>query len=302
MALVASLLRVVAAGLVAIGLLLSRGGSLPGRAPLMRSGYVVAAVDLHVHSFPGDGVLAPWDIAIEARRRRLDAVALTNHNSAHSWRIAQWLAPVTGTRGALLMPGRELTAVGYHMAIVGTPDAINWRQSAAGAVAEAHAAGGVAIAAHPARRNWPAFDDAALAILDGVERAHPSLHASDALAVDLAQFYQRAQRIHPSISPIGSTDFHHFAPIGLGRTYVLAAAPGQAAILDAIRAGRTVACDGLGRAYGSAELIRLVQDDCRRDATMRPEGESRWSRIGTWMVWLGMVALVLLGVQTSSSR
>lgn len=295
--------RVAAAALVSLGLILSRDYGPPAaRLSMDRAGSSLAAVDLHVHSFPGDGVLPPWDIAVEARRRRLDAVALTNHNSTHSWRLAQWLAPITGRGGALLMPGQELTSVGYHLAIVGTAEAIPWRQQASAAAASAHAAGGVAIAAHPAQRNWAAFDDAALVALDGVERAHPMMHASDHMAGELAAFYERARRVHPSIAAIGSTDFHYFAPIGMGRTYVLTSAPGQAGILDAIRAGRTVACDGLGRAYGPAELVALVQGDCHRDATMPPDGETGTARVGTWLVWTGMVALVLLGAGSVHAR
>ncbi|MEO6237718.1 MAG: CehA/McbA family metallohydrolase [Vicinamibacterales bacterium] len=295
--------RVAAAVLVSMGFMLSRdAGQLAARPPIERAGYSVAAVDLHVHSFPGDGVLPPWDIAVEARRRRLDAVALTNHNSTHSWRLAQLLAPITGRAGALLMPGRELTSAGYHLAIVGTTQAIAWRQPASAAAAAAHAAGGVAIAAHPARRNRAAFDDAALVALDGVERAPTLIHANDQLDEELTAFYERARRVHPSIAAIGSTDFHRFAPIGMGRTYVLTSAPGQAGILDAIRAGRTVACDGLGRAYGPAKLVVLVQSDCRSDATMPPDGQTGAARVGTWMVWIGMVALVLLGASSLHPR
>jgi len=83
--------------------------------------------------------------------------------------------------------------------------------------------------------------------------------------------------------------------VGMGRTYLLARDATQAAILDAIRAGRTVACDGLGRAYGPADLVEMVKDDCRRDATSPPDGQTTADRLGTWLIWLGAVALVLFG-------
>ena len=62
------------------------------------------------------------------------------------------------------------------------------------------------------------------------------------------------------------------------------------------------ACDGLGRAYGPAELVALVQGDCHRDATMPPDGETGTASVGTWLVWIGMVALVLLGVGSVHAR
>jgi hypothetical protein len=283
------------------GLILTLTADTPAeRRPAEHAGYAVLTADFHVHSFPGDGVLPPWDIAVEARRRRLDAVALTNHNSTHSWRLAQWLSgiiPQSG--GALLIPGEELTAPGYHLAVIGVTTPLDWRQPAARAVEAAHAAGGVAIAAHPGRWTWRAFDDAALAALDGVEVAHPSMHVWKDARRELAEFYERAKRVHPSIAAIGSTDFHHLAPIGLARTYVFARPATQAGILDAIRAGRTVACDGRGEAYGPPELVAMTREECRRDAATPPDGETPLARAGTWLVWIGLVALVVLGAEES---
>jgi hypothetical protein len=290
-------LRAIAWLAVLAGLALSMNADpIPARPRVMKAGYVVLAVDLHVHSFPGDGTLPPWDLAIEARRRHLDAIALTNHNSNHSWRLAEWLFPgVSRAGGALMMPGVELTAIGYHLAVVGVTTPISWRPPAASVVAAVHAAGGVAIAAHPGKRSWPYLDDAALKVLDGVEVAHPMLDIKDTWRGELLAFYNRAMTLHPTIAAIGSSDFHHFAPVGLGRTYVLAKEATQEGILEAIRAGRTVACDGLGESYGPRELVALVGEDCRRDARLPPAGDSGLERFSTWLVWAGLLALVILG-------
>jgi hypothetical protein len=290
------------AGLVVLGgLSLSMTADSPGQhRPEEKAGYAVLAVDFHVHSFPGDGLLPPWEIAMEARRRGLDAVALTNHNSTHSWRLTQWLSGIVPLTGAMLIPGEELTSNGYHLAVVGVTAPLDWRQPAAAAAAAAHEAGGIAIAAHPNRRTWRSFDDAALLALDGVEVAHPSAHVWPDSRRDLAAFYERALRVHPSIAAIGSTDFHHLAPLGLGRTFVFARPATPAGILDAVRAGRTVACDGRGEAYGPPELVTMTREDCRRAATAPPEGETPLNRAGTWLVWIGVVALVVLGAPRAS--
>lgn len=288
------------AGLVVLGglALTLNAGSPENRRAAERAGYSVLAVDFHVHSFPGDGVLPPWDLAVEARRRHLDAIALTNHNSTHSWRLAQWLAGIIPRGGAaMVIPGEELTSDGYHLAVIGVIAPIDWRQPAASAAAAAHAAGGVAIAAHPGRHTWRALNAAALAALDGVEVAHPSIHVWDESRRDLAAFYARALAVHPTIAAIGSTDFHHLAPLGLERTYVFARPATEAGILDAIRAGRTVACDGRGEAYGPPELVAMTREDCRRDATAPPVGETPLERAGTWLVWLGVVGLVIIGAE-----
>lgn len=289
--------RSIAAGAILAGLMLSLDAGRPQTGPReSKAGYLVLAADFHVHSLPGDGVLPPWDLAVEARRRRLDAIALTNHNSLHSWRLAEWLSPLTSRAGgAILIPGEELTAVGYHLAVVGVTAPVEWRQPAAAAAAAVHARGGVAIAAHPGGKTWPSLDDAAIQVLDGVEAVHPMMHLTDRARRELAAFYEHAQRVHPGIAAIGSTDYHHLAPIGLGRTYLLAKAATEAGILDAIRAGRTVACDGNGEAYGPPDLVTMVRDDCRRDATSPPDDDTALSRLGTCLVWLGVTALVVLG-------
>jgi predicted metal-dependent phosphoesterase TrpH len=288
--------RSVAALLLLIGLWLTSASTpIPARERQPHAGYRVIAADFHVHSFPGDGVLAPWDLAREARRRHLDAIALTNHNSTHSWRLAQWLSLTGGPDDALLIPGAELTSIGYHLATVGITEPVAWRQSAAAAAAAVHARGGASIAAHPGPAPWRFLDDAALAVLDGVEVDHPSRLVWRESRRQHEAFYARARRVRPSIAAIGSTDFHHFAPVGLDRTYLLVTGLTTAAVVDAIRAGRTVACDGEGTAQGQPELVAMVEADCRLDATLAPDGETAADRIGTWLIWLGVVALVLLG-------
>lgn len=290
--------RLIAILAVVGGLTLSgTADPLPSRPRVMKAGYLVLAADFHVHSFPGDGSLPPWDIAVEARRRRLDAVALTNHNSMHSWRLARWLSLTDRAGGAMLIPGQELTAAGFHLALVGITQPVGWRQTAASAAATVHAMRGVAIAAHPHKKSWPSLDDAALAALDGVEVAHPSIHVWEDSRRDLMEFYDRARRVHPSIAAIGSSDFHHQAPLGLDRTYVFARTATPAGILDAIRDGRTVACDGRGDTYGPPELVEMTREDCRRDATAPPDGEMPIDRAAMWLVWTGLVALVVLGAE-----
>jgi hypothetical protein len=289
--------RVIAWLAVAGGLFLSTNAEAPPVRPrVMKAGYVVIAADFHVHSFPGDGALAPWDLAVEARRRHLDAIALTNHNSTHSWRLSEWLFPGAGrAAGVLLLPGDELTSVGYHAAVIGVTAPVPWRQPAASAAAAVHAGGGVAVAAHPIEDSWPFLDDAALVALDGVEVAHPMIYVKDKYRLQLMAFYERAKRLHPNIAAIGSTDFHHFAPLGFDRTYLFVRETTQVGVLDAIRAGRTVACDGRGESYGPPELVAMIGEDCRRDAALPPAGDSAMDRFGTWLVWMGMIALVAVG-------
>jgi hypothetical protein len=282
-----------AAGLV-VGAVADRAAP---RTPPVRGGYIVLTGDLHVHSFPGDGALPPWDIAHEARRRRLDVVALTNHNSTWSWHLGRALHANAGTVGVLMLPGVEVTSVGFHVAAVGIDHPVPWRGSVEDVATAIQARGGVAIGAHPGGDQRHSFDVRALRALDGIEAAQPGKFLTEGLNLDFIEVYRAAVAAHPAIAAIGSSDFHTWAPLGLCRTYLFVRAADGAGVIEAIRSGRTVACDGKGLTYGPSTLSDLVRDDCRADAAALAAGESPLSRAGGALVWLSLIALVIAGAE-----
>jgi hypothetical protein len=290
--------RILAAIVFVIGLAIGTAGDRASApAPPIMDGFIVLAGDLHVHSFPGDGALAPWDIAHEARRRRLDFIGLTNHNAMLSWHLLQALPWVPKTPGVILLPSVEVTSVGFHIAAIGMTSPVDWRGDPVAVIARIHAEGGLAIGAHPISVTgaFPEFDAQAVDALDGVEAAHPEMMMDDAHMAAFHAFYAAAGARHPSIAAIGSSDFHTMSPLGLCHTYAFVRAATIDGILEAIRAGRTVACDAHGNAYGPAQLVSLVGDRCRAEAaaTAPPLGESTWTRLGVALAWLGLLTLTL---------
>jgi hypothetical protein len=282
---------------VTIGLGVLAGLAMDAPAPLPRlqsGGYTILAGDFHVHAFPGDGTLAPWALAREASRRGLDVIGLTNHNNMIAWRLSQ-LMPASG--GAMVIPGEELTAVGYHMAAVGLTRTVQWRQPAAAAARAIQAAGGVAIAAHPVYGERRGLDREAIDAIDGFEAAHPAQHARPATARQMEEFRQLAFATRPSIAAIGSTDFHATAPLGLCRTFVFVSEVSPRGVVDAIRDGRTVACDGKGTTYGAPTLSSAVNEACARAAGSPGRDVNALGSIGAALVWLGCAALVAAGAR-----
>jgi hypothetical protein len=254
------------------------------RPPLWIGGYRVLAVDFHVHAFPlSASTLAPWDLVLEARRQALDAIAITGHNQVESGLVGRWFARLAG--GPTVIVGEEIHTPGYHMIAAGIHSTISWRNSAAQSIAEIHRQGGVAIAAHPVRAAWPAFDAQAMAALDATEVMQPIAYGYRFGARDLRDFYQRAP-----LAAVGSSDYHGVGPLGLCRTYVFARDDSEQAILQAVRERRTVVYDGDGRAWGDAELIRLAGTRLR-EREPGPAGALDWfSRV---CGLLGLLALVL---------
>src|SRR5262249_12640757 len=128
-----------------------------------------------------------------------------------------------------------------------------------------------------------------LNILDGYERAHPAIEKDEGRA-DLAAFDGRVRTLRPHIAVIGSSDFHWTGSIGRNRTYVLARERTAAGVIEAVRAGRTVAADRQGHLYGDPALVSAVE---AAGGFILPQAErSRWLSMA--LVWLGLLGLVVL--------
>jgi hypothetical protein len=215
------------------------------------AGRTVLSGDFHVHGMPGDGALPVWEIQREAARRGLDVVAITNHNSNLSMRLARLLGLLEPY--PIVIPGEEITTGSFHIAAVGIQTLVDHRLPAPAVIDAIHAQGGVAIGAHAT-----VTDSNANRILDGAEAAHPMILIGSKWADRIRLAYEDARAVHPGIAPIGSSDFHVGAPLGLCRTYVVVEEVSAAGVLDAIRRGRTVAAGPGARLVGSEENIKAV--------------------------------------------
>ena len=262
----------------------------PPRVPTHAGGYQVLSGDFHVHGFPGDGGLPPWSLREEAQFAGIDVFGQTNHNQVLTGRLGEW---VSAGRAPLVIPGEEITNPDYHMIALGITTAVSAHQPAASAIADVHAQGGLAIAAHPIA-GFQGWDDDAVKMLDGVEVAHPIIHAREVSRKQIMAFYQRARRLNPDIAVIGSSDVHTTATLGDCRTLVFVRDASRAGVMDAIRAGRTVAIDRTGKLYGPPDLARLAETTLPVGRLDPHQGLRRLS--------IGLAVAGLLGMLLLSSR
>jgi predicted metal-dependent phosphoesterase TrpH len=280
--------RILAVCGLAVGVALSTvTDTMPSREPITVEGYQVLSGDLHVHAFVGDGGIAPWMLQHHAARVGLDVIAITNHNQTLAGRLGRSSAQ---RPGPLVLVGEEITGRDYHLIGIGIERPVNWDQPVRGAIADVHAQGGVAIAAHPIH-GFDRYDPVALADLDGVEVAHRDA-LSSAMSLQFEQFYQRARARKPSVAAIGSSDFHTSGPMGLCRTYLLVRERSEAGVIDAIRDGRTVGRCETKRLLGRPELVRLLEP--YRDA-LAPPDETLVQTLALLLVWVSLVVLAVVG-------
>jgi hypothetical protein len=256
--------------------------------PLTLGGYRVLAADFHIHSSTwSDSAVTPWGIILQAQRDGVDAIAFTGHNQIWDGKAARRFSALVG--GPTVIPGQEILSLGHHVIAVGTQTVIQGGRSAASLIAEVHRQGGIAIAAHPLSDSWAGFDDEAMKTLDGGEICHPMVYGLDRAQRELEQFAARGR-----FAAIGSSDFHGIGRIGLCRTYVFARDDSADAILEAVRARRTVVYGRGGKAYGDPALARLAADHphLRERATVDPPpGALDWVSRAAGV--LGLLGLVL---------
>jgi hypothetical protein len=262
--------------------------TVPSREPITIEGYQILSGDFHVHAFVGDGGIPPWVLQRHAMHVGLDVIAITNHNQTLAGRLGR--AAAQPSIGPLVLVGEEITGRDYHLIGVGIERPVNWDQPARGAIADVHAQGGVAIAAHPIY-GFDRYDPVALADLDGVEVAHRDA-LSSTMGLQFEEFYQRTVGRNPEVAAIGSSDFHTSGPLGLCRTYLFVRERTEAGVIEAIRDGRTVGRCESSRLRGRPELVRLLEP--YRDA-LAPPDESLAQTLALLLVWLSLVALAIVG-------
>jgi predicted metal-dependent phosphoesterase TrpH len=275
--------RAVAGALVAVGIVAGTVADRPfPHPPLTLGGYRVLAADFHTHSaLWSDGSLTPWGLVLEAGHQGLDVIAITGHDQTFDSRVGHAFSQLIG--GPTVLMGDEVLGDnGFHVIAAGITETVRYRRSGATSIDNIHRQGGIAIVAHPFEDFWPGDDGMVLKGLDGAEMCHPGIYVLKTGQQQLEQFAARAP-----VAAIGSSDFHGLGPMGLCRTFVFATDTSEGAVLDAVRAHRTVVFGKDGRAYGDPALLQYA--DKLRDRV--PSSESR----GSALDWVSRIA-VLVGL------
>lgn len=276
------------------------GGALdPAPPPIaaVRGGYQVVEADLHVHTRFSDGFLSPLDVVLHARRQGLGAIAITEHNVVFPARMARTMSRLID--GPEVILGEEITTRDYHLLAYGIDRAVDARLPIRQAIADVHAQGGVVVAAHPARRFWPALDPV-LPLLDGVEVVHPVAWRPPGggwSAGDFVDFWERMRAVKPRAVAIGSSDYHAGPILGLGTTLVFARTRAASDLVEALREGRTVVLDRDGTPRGDPAMIELLAREPLTDHPPRDvswEGQGSLDRVMRVAAFLALAALVLL--------
>ncbi|MTE19521.1 phosphoesterase [Streptomyces sp. TRM43335] len=232
----------------------------PGRTP--RPGYPPERArgrgrawyrgDCHLHTVHSDGRRTPAEVAAAAREAGLDFIATTEHNttSGHGAWEGLW------GEDLLILCGEEVTTRNGHYLALGTDPGtfVDWRHRARDDAYEryvrtVHRAGGLVVPAHP---NCPFVGcqwKFGYAGADAIEVWNGPWTVDDELALaawdNMLSAACRGGRAggrghHRWIPAMGNSDAHREPQVvGLPQTVVHAEDLSRAAVLEAIRAGRS---------------------------------------------------------------
>lgn len=166
--------------------------------------------DLHVHTtYSKDSMITPKELVFYAKKRGLNAVAVTDHNRVEG---ALKIAKETDF---LIIPGIEVTSADGHIVGLNVKEIIPRGLSAVETVTRIHAAGGVAVACHPYVLFKGCLGNNVCAEFDAIEvinaRAFP-FNRSVRKATEAAE--------HFKLSRVAGTDAHYGPQIGYGYTVI----------------------------------------------------------------------------------
>ena len=202
--------------------------------------------DLHVHStYSSDSIITPKELVFYARKRGLNAVAVTDHNQVDGAR------KIARETDFLIIPGTEVSSRDGHIIGLNVNEVIPRGLSADETVDRIHKAGGIAIACHPHALFKGSIGQHVTAKFDAVETINASsfpFRSASSKAEKLAERF--------GLPRVAGTDAHYGPVIGCAYT-VIDSELNMESILKAIVDGR---CEPAG---GSISLRMRIQNQGR---------------------------------------
>jgi hypothetical protein len=191
-------------------------------------------VDLHVHTcYSYDSLITPEELIFYAKKRGLDAVAITDHDRIDS------ALKIAKEADFTIIPGIEVTSLNGHIVGLNVREQIPQKLSVDETLDKIHEVGGIAVACHPVTFFKLSLGKCTNPKFDAVEVINSS-------AFPFNYSVKHSQRIasHLGIARVAGSDAHYGPEIGCAYTMVNAELEVEE-IMKAIRKGL---CEPFGRA------------------------------------------------------
>ncbi len=167
-------------------------------------------IDLHVHSYySADSSITPEELVFYAKKRGLDGVAVTDHESLDG------ALKIAKEADFLIVPGMEVAAVGGHVVGLGLRQSVASHLGVDETVDRIHRSGGIAVACHPTGFLKGGLGSRVSSGFDAVEVINSS-------AIPFGYSVKRNERIASALGKprVAGSDAHYGPEIGLAYTLV----------------------------------------------------------------------------------
>lgn len=189
-------------------------------------------IDLHVHThYSGDATTTLKEVIYHARKRGLDGVAVTDHDTMlGALRLSK-------ERKLIIIPGCEVSSLHGHVLALNVRETVEPKLTLPETVEKIHQSGGIAVIAHPAsvlKTGLGYTIISSASNLDAVEVIN-----SAAFPFSLSTYLSRRLARCLELPQTAGSDAHQPQEIGNAHT-VVNADSNRDDIIEAIRKGKTV--------------------------------------------------------------
>lgn len=201
--------------------------------------YMPLKIDLHVHThYSGDSTINIEDVLMYVKKRGLDGVAITDHDTVDgAVEACRAASNSEGNDQPIIIPGIEVTTVDGHIIGLNVYEPIPSGLSARETIEKIHESGGIAIAAHPLAlfKHGIGLSPKILSLgLDAIEVINSSMIPFSSAVSSCKKFAETY-----GLPQTAGSDSHIPDAIGLAYTIINSEDRGVETIIKSIRSGLT---------------------------------------------------------------
>ena len=188
-------------------------------------------IDLHIHShYSKDGFESISDIILEAKKKGLDGIALTDHNTIDGLDEAKKIGI---KNGIIVITGCEIKSMHGDILAYGVTDVIKKGMSVTETIYRIHELNGIAVAAHP----YPEISHRTK-MYKFLNLGFDVIETKNARSL-LMNYKSKKMAEKLNIPQTGGSDAHSLGEIGNAYTEIDSKDKTEKSILEAIKSGKT---------------------------------------------------------------